>query len=236
MSEVLEFLASFEDGATEEDLCRHFRKLNKMELAAILNSLLQSNQIEVAQLEGRMHYRAVRNKTTDYEAMILALLGQIGSNGMWLRDIKTKTNIPHNLVLKILRNLEAARKIKSLKSIKNNRKMYMLYDVKPNEEVTGGVWFSNNDVDLVFVNKLMDVIYRYCHRPEEEYALTKIDSLATMMDVRDFIAESGISEVELSMSDIAMLVDCLVCDGRMEKIAMESGVALRTLREAYLKR
>lgn len=235
MGDVLEFLSGFDDGATEEQLCRHFHKLKKVEIAAILNGLLQSNQIELVNTGGKIYYKAVQNRTADYEAMILALLGQTGANGMWLRDIKTKTNIPHNLILKILRNLELGRKIKSVKAVKNNRKMYMLYDIKPDEEVTGGVWFNNNDVDLVFVNRLMDIIHQYCRRKEEAYALNKIDSLVKLSEVRDFIADSGISEVELGQNDLNTLIECLVFDGRMETFAVEDGVALRPLGDSYLR-
>lgn len=234
MGDILEFLSGFDDGATEEQLCRHFHKLKKIELATILNSLLQSNQIELVNTGDKIYYKAIQNRAADYEAMILSLLGQTGSNGMWLRDIKIKTNIPHNLILKILRNLEVGRKIKSVKAVKNNRKMYMLYDVKPDEEVTGGVWFNNNDVDLVFVNRLMDIIYQYCSKKEETYALNKIDSLIKLTDLRDFIANSGISEVELSLNDLNTLVECLVFDGRMERLVVEDGIALRSINSDYL--
>lgn len=235
MNNITEFLGGFEDGATEDQLCDNFPKLKKIELATALNTLLQSNQIEVVTIDGRIRYKAVQNRTADYEVMILSLLGQTGSTGMWLRDIKTKTNIPHNLILKILRNLEAARKIKSLKSVKNNRKMYMLYNVKPNDDVTGGVWFSNNDVDLIFVNRLMDIIYHYCQRKEEAYALQRMDCLTRLTDLKEFIANSKISEVELSVNDLNTLVDCLVYDGRMECYTLDDGIALRTLRSEYLK-
>ncbi|KAI5169930.1 DNA-directed RNA polymerase III subunit RPC6 [Pancytospora epiphaga] len=236
MSEVLEYLSEFENGVSEEEICGRFKKLSKTELAAILNGLLQSNQVEIAEENGKVRYRAVRDRTAEYESMILLLLGQIGSTGMWLRDIKTKTNIPHNLMLRIMRNLESSRKIKSVKSVRNNRKMYMLYDVKPAEEVSGGVWFSNNDVDIVFVNKLMDVIHRFCQRPESEYALAKVSSLAVVSEIVEFISDNGVSEVELERGDIMMLIDTLVHDGRMEVIVTERGTSLRALSPEVTRR
>lgn len=223
-----------EDGASEEELCQKFGTLSKSELASSLNALLRSNQIEVVKTSEKMYYKAIRNRTMDYEGMILALLGQIGSNGMWLRDIKVKTNIPHNLILKILRNLEMTRKIKSIKSVKNNRKMYMLYDMQPDEEVTGGVWFSNNDVDLVFVNRLMDIIYQYCLKNEDAYSMPRMDSLVRISDLKQFITSSGISEVEMSMNDLNTLIDCLVYDGRMEKHTVDDKIILRSLKPGYL--
>lgn len=237
MRELLSFIEGFEEGATEEQICRQFPRIRKVELAAILNNMLQSAQIEVYEADSKIFYKALENKTLAYESMILGLLGQSGSTGTWLRDIKVKTNIPHNLILKILRSLEASQKIKTVKSVRNNRKMYMLYDISPAEEITGGVWFSNGDVDLVFVNKLMDLIHQYCARPEDEFTLPRIESLPRLSEVSDYIGRSGISEVELSRADLAVLIDCLVYDGRLEKYSVDGDTVLRSVvhlgREAH---
>lgn len=235
MSEILNFIAELDQGVTEDQLSHKFSSLSKLEIVNQLNQLIKANEIEIINEHGKILYKAIQNKTADYEAMVLAILAKTGSSGLWLRDIKTKTNIPHNLILKILRNLEVNRKIKSIKSVKNNRKIYILYDIKPDEDVTGGVWFNNNDVDLIFVNKLQDVIYRFCYKKEESFVLNKIDSLVRMSDLIEFISSSKISEIPLSPSDINTLVDCLVFDGRMEKYEIDDGIALRVLSDSYLK-
>lgn len=254
MNEMLEFIKKYENGVTEQMLCSNFPGLTKGEIAGGLNGLLQQNQIEIVKEsatlskgKGRdakdnyvLYYKVLQNKNIGYEALILNLIGLGGSSGLWLKDIKSKTNIPHNLVLKILKVLEDTRKIKSIKSVKNNRKTYVLYDIKPDEDVSGGVWFSNNDVDLVFVNKLMDVIYHFISKSgmiaeEGSYTLNKIDNLVKLRSIKDFIAGSGISEVELSMEDINTLIDGLVYDGRIEKLEVGDGVALRALVDSYMK-
>lgn len=235
MSEMLNFLLENEGGVTEEQLSSKFSSLKKIEIASHLNAMLQANQIEIINENGNILYKAIQNKTADYEALVLALLAQNGSTGLWLRDIKIKTNIPHNLILKILKNLEVNRKIKSVKSVKNNRKTYILYDIKPDEDVTGGVWFSNNDVDLAFVNQLMEIIYKYCYKKEESFCLNSIDSLVRMSDLMEFIANSKITDINLTINDINTLIDCLIFDGRMERFIVEDGIALRSLRDDYLK-
>lgn len=235
MNEMLEYIKKNENGVTEQMLTSNFQILNKTEIANILNILLQQNQIEIVKDGNTIYYKAIVNKSVGYEALILNLIGQGGSSGLWLRDIKSKTNIPHNLVLKILKTLEDTRKIKSIKSVKNNRKTYVLYDIKPDEDVSGGVWFSNNDVDLVFVNKLMDIIFRFIYKQESPYFLNKIDNLVKLKSIREFILNSKISEVELSMEDVNTLIDCLVFDGRIEKIETADGISLRALNENYMK-
>jgi len=235
MHEILEFIKAAENGATEDSICARFPAMKKTELAGILNDLLHHNQIEIFKDGSLIYYKSVHNRTADYESLILNLISQSGANGLWLRDIKSKTNIPHNLVLKILKMLEDTRKIKSIKSVKNNRKTFVLYDVKPAEDVSGGVWFSNNDVDSIFVDKLMEVIYRFVSKPEEPFILNKIDNLVRSRTLREFIVNSGISQVDLSAEDIGILIDCLCYDGKLEKIEFEGSFVLRALRDDYMK-
>jgi len=234
MNELLEFLAEFENGASEEEICCKFRNIKKPDLVILLNGMLKANKIQVISGErSKLLYKIVENKIADYEAMIMTRLAQSGSTGMWLREIKAKTNIPHNLILKLLKNMEMDRKIRSVKSIKNNRKIYVLYGITPAEEVTGGIWFSNNDVDLAFVERLMEVIHNYCYRKEEPYMLNSISSLVSIIDLRDFINSSNIATVELSVNDVNTLVDLLISEGRMDRIQTEEGVVLRSIPKSY---
>ena len=235
MKEIFEFIAESEHGVTEDQLTLKFNFIKKIEIANHLNNMIKGNEIEVVNEDGITFYRAIQNKTPDYEALVLALIAKAESTGLWLRDIKTKTNIPHNLILKILKALELNKNIKSIKSVKNNRKTYILYDIKPDEDVTGGVWFNNNDVDLVFVNKLQDIIYKFCLKKEEPFILNKIDSLVRISDLIEFILKSKISEIPLMVSDINTLIDCLVFDGRMERYEVEDGIALRSLSKSFMK-
>ena len=64
--------------------------------------------------------------------------------------------------------------------------------MRPDEDVSDGVRLNNNNVDLVFVGKLMEVIYEYIKKG------LKISHWR----LRKFIAASGISEVELTIEDM----------------------------------
>lgn len=235
MEETLAFISENENGTTEDMLCRKFPNTKKIDMVTILNNLLQQNKIEIQKSGNTLIYKGVQNRNTGYEALILNLIAESGASGLWLKDIKNKTNIPHNLVLKLLRMLEEARKIKSVKSVKNNRKTYVLFDTKPDEDISGGVWFSNNDVDLIFVNKLMDIICQYVRKPEGPFTLNRIEDLVKLRAVKEFISVSKISEVELSIEDINTLVDCLVYDGKLERLEIEGETVLRAMKEDYMK-
>lgn len=53
-----------------------------------------------------------------------------------------KTNLQQPVVTKILKTLEHRNLIKSVKSVQNpTRKVYLLYDLEPARELTGGAWW-----------------------------------------------------------------------------------------------
>ncbi len=61
--------------------------------------------------------------------------------GMWTKDMKTRSNLTQPQITKILKTLESRDLIKSVKSVSNaSRKVYMLFDLVPSAEITGGAW------------------------------------------------------------------------------------------------
>ena len=61
--------------------------------------------------------------------------------GIWTKDLKTRTNLQQPQVTKILKNLDARGLVKSVKGVTHpTRKMYMLAELEPARELTGGSW------------------------------------------------------------------------------------------------
>ncbi len=61
--------------------------------------------------------------------------------GIWTKDLRNKTNLQQPAVSKILKNLEGRALVRSVKGVANpTRKMYMLADLEPARELTGGAW------------------------------------------------------------------------------------------------
>lgn len=55
--------------------------------------------------------------------------------------MKLKTNLAQPQITKILKALENRQLIKSVKNVNNpGRKIYMLYELQPDQELTGGAW------------------------------------------------------------------------------------------------
>ena len=61
--------------------------------------------------------------------------------GMWTKDMKFHSNLQQPQITKILKTLESRKLVKSVKSVTGgNRKVYMLYELEPSRELTGGAW------------------------------------------------------------------------------------------------
>ena len=63
--------------------------------------------------------------------------------GVWTKDLREKSNVPQSQLQKVLNLLEKRALIKGVKSIQAGaRKMYMLADLTPAKEITGGAWWE----------------------------------------------------------------------------------------------
>ena len=61
--------------------------------------------------------------------------------GIWTRDLRSKTNLQQPQINKILKTLDSRSLVKSVKSVANaNRKVYMLFELEPARDLTGGAW------------------------------------------------------------------------------------------------
>lgn len=56
--------------------------------------------------------------------------------------MKIRTNLAQPIITKILKTLEGRKLVKSVKNVNNpSRKVYMLYELEPSRELTGGAWW-----------------------------------------------------------------------------------------------
>jgi hypothetical protein len=89
-----------------------------------------------------------------------------------------------------------------------NRKVYMLFELDPSREVTGGAWYTEQDYDAEFV----DVVKQQCLH----FILKQ--GLASLEDVAESVRKSGITQVELRLEEFKQILDTLVLDGDIEEV------------------
>eukprot|EP01035_Chromulina_nebulosa_P021444 gene21444-27777_t len=140
-----------------------------------------------------------------------------GNRGIWTRDIKLKTNIQQQILTKTLKILEQRNLIKSVRSvISKSKKLYMLYNLEPAKEISGGPWYTDQEFDHEFLELLSLEILSYV----SSIGLADLNSIASKVKV------SGISKVELSYEELELVVQTLVYDGRLEEV--QSSVLIMT--------
>ncbi|ORX63196.1 RNA polymerase Rpc34 [Hesseltinella vesiculosa] len=198
-----------------------------------MNSLLKKNALEVLQVNNENLVKAIdlkdaekASRLNDEQRLVYNAIRAAGNSGIWTRDLKKKTNL-HTIVLnRTLKTLENKQEIKSVKHVKYpTRKIYMLFNTTPSSEVTGGAWYTDQELDVDFIDSLKAACLKYIaarsfprlenvrdgvYGPEYEH-------YPTSTEVRRFITESRISSIDLSVKDISSLLDVLVYDGEVEK-------------------
>jgi DNA-directed RNA polymerase III subunit RPC6 len=107
---------------------------------------------------------AASSKTKGFEKeerLVYQIIEDAGNKGIWIRDIRIQSNLSQTQVNKVLKVLESKKLIKAVKSVQaSKKKVYMLFDLTPDESITGGAWYSDQDFETEFV----DILNQHCLR------------------------------------------------------------------------
>lgn len=172
---------------------------------------------------------SLSSKTKGFEVeerLVYQIIEDAGNKGIWVRDIRFKSNLVQTQVNKILKTLESKKLVKAIKSVQASRKkVYMLYDLKPDESVTGGAWYSEQDFDYDFVEVLSANCLKFLRQKaaraqeiQDSDVTTRINaSYASAEEVHKFITRLGISKIELSVGNIDQILTTLTYDGKVEE-------------------
>lgn len=158
------------------------------------------------------------------ELIVFQSIKEADNNGIWTKDIKSKTGLHQAVLTKTLRALENKRLIKAIKSVKNStRKVYILYWLQPSADLTGGPWFSENELDTEFIERLSQVCYRYLLSRtvlENSNCIIPKDSkrFPTLDEIFHFICNGGFLNAEITIDNLSTILDRLVFDGIVQKI------------------
>lgn len=94
--------------------------------------------------------------------MVYACIENSGTAGIWNKTIKNRISAHAQVLERVLKGLTNKGLIKSMSSVKNpGRKMWILAGLQPNEEATGGAWFTNGDLDTSLLQAVATVVEKY---------------------------------------------------------------------------
>lgn len=158
------------------------------------------------------------------EKIVYQCIKAADNKGIWTKDLKLRTNLHQTVITKVLKSLESRKIIKAVKSVKNStRKVYMLASLEPSQEITGGPWFSENELDTEFIEELCKVCLRYIATKSEPSKAGHIygpgyTGYPSLEQIHRFLRDSKVTSADLGSDDVGMLLDRLIFDGLVERV------------------
>lgn len=196
-------------GISDKDLAIELSDLQPAQRAHIINKLLSQGYFDLFKQGASLLYRLkdpsknVAQGADNEEKIVYNIIKEAGNKGIWIRDIRYKSNLILTQLNKILKSLQTKKLIKAVKSVAaSKKKVYMLYNLEPDRSVTGGAWYQDQDFETEFV----DILNQQCHRfLEQKKEKTKgcnngpiavrNMTFASSKEVWKYISDLGISKV-----------------------------------------
>ncbi|KAG0672484.1 DNA-directed RNA polymerase III subunit RPC6 [Maudiozyma exigua] len=217
------------------------------EIMLIVQELVDNNLIKLVKQNNELKFQPVdiieankKSTMSSEESLVYSYIEASAREGIWSKTIKARTNLHQHVVSKCLKSLESQRYVKSVKSVKfPTRKIYMLYNLQPSIEVTGGPWFTEGELDIEFINSLLTIVWRYIAEntfPDGFNTITQqqdsnkvprfyapnVNNYSTTQDILDFISMSQVANVDLTTKDMRNLCEVLLYDDKLEKVAHDA--------------
>ncbi|KAF7331801.1 RNA polymerase III subunit RPC34 [Mycena kentingensis (nom. inval.)] len=185
--------------------------------------------------KGALSFQAVSKKEVDQykglsgeEAMVLNHIKSSGNEGIWVKHIKAKTSMHISLIEKALKNLVSKKYVKKVSSVQHPiRKIYMLEGIEPSVALTGGPWYTDNELDTDFITSITQACYKFIqdvsfpkHKMHEGalFTIKSAPRYPTAAQIHNTLRQARLTETELAVEHIEMLLEVLVLDGLVEKL------------------
>ena len=181
------------------------------------------------------------------DMLVYQLIEKSSNLGIWIKDLRRKSNLSALEIPKILKELLKRRLIKCEKSVAaTNKKVYMLYEIEPAREVSGGAWYdkATGEFDREYMAALETTVMHFLERKskqrdaERERAASKIgyaaasssaaspsldSAFASPSDVERYLKETGAFKTVPSAEETNKILAGLVYEGRVERKEDEAG-------------
>ncbi|KAH9908233.1 RNA polymerase Rpc34 subunit-domain-containing protein [Fomitopsis serialis] len=195
-----------------------------------INFLLATGLLKAMKdTKGNVLFRAVMKKEMEVkkdmsgeESMVLSHIQASGNEGIWTKHLKAKTELHQTVIDRCLKSLTQKQLIKAAKSVEfPTRKMYMLYHLDPSVKMTGGPWYTDNELDTEFIKLLCSACLRFIRDrslPKASSSTPNNAPLYPIAQVLNFLRKSRITETTLEVEHAEMLLGVLVLDGDVERL------------------
>jgi len=220
------FCAENPQGLTSDELAAA-GWTDQTQLLTMANQLLANGRLTINQLgQGKLLFKAGDHRLVGLDPAHMAvfqLVEKAGDKGTNNRLLKDASRLQQHTITKITKELMQRRIIKEVKSIQNkNRKVFMLYDVEPALEVSGGSWYHDGEFAASWVEQLR----QRC----QQYLEANNGKAVTLQDVHSHVSMSpGVSVP--SEQDIEHIMRTLELDEFVYAV-QASGQMIYTVRKS----
>jgi DNA-directed RNA polymerase III subunit RPC6 len=187
-------------------------------LVPIINELTRASRLTMSKADGEVYFSvlsaAEASKMQGLDAhskLVYQVIESAGNKGIWTVDIRVQTNIPQATLTKIFKQLETRKLIKPIKAVTaKTKKLYMLYDLVPAKEITGGPWYTEGEFDHEFIAELRNFIIMCVRRMNRGQGVS-------IQQISDKMVQANVSRVQLSLEEVRQLVQTLLHDYVIEE-------------------
>ena len=217
--QILELCRRYPDGLRDATMETEL-SMSLETRAVALNALLASHRLCVYQQgesgalvykERKVEEAAKLQGLGSEERLVLQLVEEAKNHGVWSKELKQKSNLTNAVVQKALKALETRNIIKNVKSVgQKNRKVYMLFELEPSREVTGGAFYNNdgNELDNELIDALRKVVEHFIREHDE----------VSLVDVIMFVEQTAvIKDLSLCADEYLSICNTLMFDGIVDK-------------------
>lgn len=205
-----------------------------------MNALIKGNKIKLIMSNSRISYELIVPEQSA-EDVVLEVIREAGQNGIWVRDIRSKSKLSLIVMNKAIKTLENKKQIKTIKAI-NGRKLYVLFELQPDESVTGGACYDSGTIKEDIVKNLKAACLQYLYdlyKNSFEETIKTINSSegAARVDLSKVYANAAkVFEMcshqpnifkDIKLEDVQAILDILCFEFKLQKKTMGSRVAYR---------
>ncbi|CBQ72519.1 related to RPC34-DNA-directed RNA polymerase III, 34 KD subunit [Sporisorium reilianum SRZ2] len=219
---------------TQDQISEQFKHEQLDDQLRSINGLLKKSLFTVQTLNGSIQYAAtakaeasMMGKLDENETLVYSHIKDARNEGIWTKQLKARTGLHQTIINRCLKSLEQKQLVKAVKSVKYpTRKIYMLFGLTPSIELSGGPWYTDNELDTGFINELSMAILNFVRsksfpkngQSRALFPTSHTSQLPSANSIHSYLQSSGLTETELEVEHVVSLLDILVYDEQIEKI------------------
>ncbi|TBU56961.1 RNA polymerase Rpc34 [Dichomitus squalens] len=151
------------------------------------------------------------------ETLVLNRIRAAGNQGIWTKHVKAQTQLHQTVLDRCLKSLTQKQLIRTVNDVRHTtRKIYMLAHLEPSVELTGGPWYTDKELDAEFIKLLSDVCLKIVRDHSFPKATQGEDTPRAV--IQELIKKIRVTETELTVHHVEMILEVLILDGKTEKI------------------